>query len=64
MRVERVDGAVLGTVSALYELPQGLMLEVGEGRGSVLVPYRVEVVRRVDVDAGVIVVEPPDGLLE
>src|SRR5215208_722879 len=31
MRVERVDGAVLGTVSALYELPQGLMLEVGEG---------------------------------
>jgi len=64
MRVERVDGAVLGTVSALYELPQGLMLEVGEGRGSVLVPYRAEVVGRVDVDAGVIVVEPPDGLLE
>ena len=64
MRVERVDGRVLGTVAALYELPQGLMLEVGEGRESVLVPYRTEVVRRVDTDERVIVIDPPDGLLE
>ena len=64
MRVERTDGGEVGTVAALYELPQGVMLEVGEGRASVLVPYRAEVVRRVDVEARVIVIEPPDGLLE
>jgi 16S rRNA processing protein RimM len=64
MRVERLGGEAVGTVAALYELPQGVMLEVGEGRGSVLVPYRAEVVRRVDVEARVIVIEPPDGLLE
>ena len=64
MRVEREGGGEVGTVAALYELPQGVMLEVGEGRGAVLVPYRAEVVKRVDVDARLILIEPPDGLLE
>ena len=64
MRVERVTGEVVGAVSALYELPQGLMLEVGEGRGAVLLPYRPEVILRVDVDARTIVVDPPAGLLD
>jgi 16S rRNA processing protein RimM len=64
MRVERVTGEVVGDVSALYELPQGLMLEVGEGKGSVLVPYRPEVVLRVDVDTRTIVIDPPEGLLD
>jgi 16S rRNA processing protein RimM len=64
MRVERVTGEVVGAVSALYELPQGLMLEVGEGRGAVLLPYRPEVILRVDVDARTIVVDPPVGLLD
>jgi 16S rRNA processing protein RimM len=64
MRVERVTGEVVGTVSALYELPQGVMLEVGEGKGAVLVPYRPEVVLRVDLDARTIVVDPPVGLLD
>jgi 16S rRNA processing protein RimM len=54
----------VGTVTALYDLPQGLVLEVGEGPGAVLVPYRPEVVVRVDVDARVVLVDPPEGLLE
>jgi 16S rRNA processing protein RimM len=64
MRVERVTGEEIGKVTALYELPQGLVLEVGEGRDALLVPYRAEMVARVDVDERVIVVTPPEGLLE
>jgi 16S rRNA processing protein RimM len=64
MRMERVTGEPVGTVTALYDLPQGLVLEVGEGPGAVLVPYRPEVVVRVDVDARVVLVDPPEGLLE
>jgi len=64
MRVERATGGLVGEVSALYELPQGLMLEIGEGRDSKLLPYRPEVVVRVDVEARTIVIDPPEGLLE
>jgi 16S rRNA processing protein RimM len=64
MRMERVTGEPVGTVTGLYDLPQGLVLEVGEGPGALLVPYRPEVVVRVDVDARVVLVDPPEGLLE
>jgi len=64
MRVQRASGEAVGTVSALYELPQGLVLEIGEGPAAVLVPYRREIVQRVDVQDRVIVVDPPEGLLE
>ena len=49
------DGAELGRVEALYEMPQGLVLEVRTAAGTVMVPYRPEVVSRVDMarrDAG------------
>jgi 16S rRNA processing protein RimM len=65
MRVERTTGESLGSVTALYELPQGLMLDVAFGHGrSALVPYRPEIVVRVDVEAKVVVVDPPEGLIE
>jgi len=61
MRVLRADGAEAGTVAALFELPQGLTLEVrapgapGAGKdGTVLVPYRREMIETVD-DAGRVV---------
>ena len=65
LRVELADGTVVGTISDVYELPQGLGLDVRrEGRPSVVVPYRAEVVRDVDVAAGVMVIDPPPGLLD
>ena len=67
MRVLRVDGAEAGVVAALFELPQGLTLEVrapdapGAGKdGTVLVPYRTEMVETVD-DAGRVVHLTPLG---
>ena len=64
MQVERTSGEPVGRVTGLYDLPQGLTLEVGEGTAGVLIPYRAEIVVRVDVEARVIVVDPPAGLLE
>ena len=65
MRVELVDGAELGVVATVYELPQGLGLDVKRtGGGTVIVPWRPEVVRSVDVERRVLVVDPPPGLLD
>ena len=70
MHVRGDDGTDLGEVTALFELPQGLTLEVKRAGGdggagaSVLVPYRPPVVREVDLDERVIIVEMSSGLFE
>jgi 16S rRNA processing protein RimM len=65
MRVALADGAPLGVVEAVYELPQGLGVDVKrDAGGSVIIPWRDEVIAKVDRDARVLVVEPPDGLLD
>jgi 16S rRNA processing protein RimM len=64
LRVELTGGTPLGTVEALFELPQGVVLDVRTEKGTVMVPYRPEVVTSVDVGAGVVVIDPPPGLLD
>ena len=68
MRVNLADGLTVGTVEELYELPQGLALDVrrSEPRDgeTVLLLYDDHTVASVDKDARVIVVTPPEGLLE
>jgi 16S rRNA processing protein RimM len=54
----------VGEVTDVYELPQGLMLDVRRPTGSVLIPFRPEVVTHVDVAARRIEIDPPDGLIE
>ncbi|HXD49908.1 MAG TPA: ribosome maturation factor RimM [Gemmatimonadaceae bacterium] len=65
MRVELESGEPIGTVSTIYELPQGITLDVERGLGSssVLIPYD-RVVRSVDREARVIRIAPPAGLLD
>ena len=63
MRVELESGETVGTVSATYELPQGLTLDVARASGSVLIPY-ARIVTSVDRDARVIRIAPPEGLLD
>ena len=55
---------VVGTVTDVYELPQGVMLDVRRETGTVLVPFRSEVVTKVDRDGRRLVIAPPEGLLE
>jgi 16S rRNA processing protein RimM len=68
MRVELTGGQPVGTVEELYELPQGLALDVrrAEPRDAetVLLLYDDNTIASVDKEARVIVVTPPEGLLE
>src|SRR5581483_10784284 len=58
MRVELESGEPVGTVGEIYELPQGLTLDVARATGSVLVPYD-RIVTHVDRDARLIRIAPP-----
>lgn len=64
MRVERPDGELLGEVREVWELPQGIALEIARPGGSVLLPFREEFVQHVDRVARRVVATPPEGLLE
>ena len=64
LEVRLAGGQPVGRVEALFEVPQGLMLDVRTERGTVMVPYRPEVVTQVDVAHGTIVIDPPAGLLD
>lgn len=64
LNVQLAGGEPVGRVEALYEVPQGLMLDVRTERGTVMVPYRPEVITQVDVEHGTIVIDPPAGLLD
>ncbi len=63
-RVETTTGRALGAVKDV-RLDTGVPLLVVEGeRGEVLVPFTEAFCRRVDPAARIVVIEPPDGLVE
>ena len=68
MRVDLDTGEIVGVVEELYELPQGLALDVrrAEPRDgeTILLLYDDHTIASVDKGARVIVVTPPEGLLE
>ena len=64
LHVQLPGGEPVGRVEALFEVPQGLVLDVRTERGTVMIPYRPEVVTSVDVAHGTIVIDPPAGLLD
>lgn len=62
--VVTTGGAALGTVIAVHNYGAGDLIEVAPRRGeTILVPFTRAVVPEVDVGAGRIVVDPPEGLL-
>lgn len=65
MRVVRVSGEELGAVSEVFELPQGLVIEVQrEHAKPVLLPFNDQTVTAVDTELRVIHVDPLEGLVE
>ncbi len=62
--VEDGVGQPLGLVTAVEELPGGLMLEVQGRKREFLLPYRKEFIKRVEREARRLVVEVPDGLID
>jgi 16S rRNA processing protein RimM len=57
------QGTTLGTVAAVHNFGAGDLIEVRPARGgmTVMLPFTEAIVPLVDVAAGRIVVEPPDG---
>jgi len=65
LAAETVDGKSIGKVLSLQEFGAGEMLEIGKRRGdTTLIPFTHDVVPRVDLQAGKVVIDPPPGLLE
>jgi 16S rRNA processing protein RimM len=62
--VRLADETPLGLVSAVYELPAGIMIEVQGPKREFLLPYKKEFVREVDRAGRRLVVTPPEGLLD
>ncbi len=62
--VRLADETPLGLVSAVYELPSGLMIEVQGPKREFLLPYKKEFVQQVDRAGRRLVVSPPEGLIE
>jgi len=59
------DGTVLGRVRAVHEYGAGDSIEVlRDDGGTVLVPFTRAAVPKVDLAAGLVVIDPPDGLLD
>jgi 16S rRNA processing protein RimM len=58
------DGATVGVIDRLEHLPAQDLLVVKVGDREVLVPFVRAIVPEVDLDAGRVVVTPPDGLFE
>jgi 16S rRNA processing protein RimM len=54
------DGRNWGTVKAFHDFGAGSLMEV---TGGLMLPFTDEVVPEIDVEAGKIVVNPPEGLL-
>ncbi|RUS59896.1 16S rRNA processing protein RimM [Pseudorhodobacter sp. E13] len=55
-------GVLLGKVIAVHNHGAGDLLEIGGAAGSLLLPFTMASVPTVDLSAGRIVVDPPEGL--
>ena len=65
MRVVRVSGDEVGSVSEVLELPQGLVMEVTRPHAKpVLLPFNDQTVTAVDAEQRVIRIDPIEGLLD
>ena len=62
--VVTVDGTELGRVREVYELRPAHMLEVRGTSGSHMIPFLKHIVVGVDLTAGVLTIDPPEGLLD
>jgi 16S rRNA processing protein RimM len=65
LAVRTVDGAPVGTVGEVLHTPAGELLSVRTESGAeVLVPFVSDIVTSVSLDAAVIEIDPPEGLLD
>jgi 16S rRNA processing protein RimM len=64
MKVVNGAGSTVGSVTTFYELPQGIMLDVATAHGSVVIPYRPEIIVQTDIGARTIVIDDKLGFMD
>ena len=64
LSVRLADGTVVGTVGDVLHSGQDVLVIKTADRRDVLVPFVLPLVPEVDVKAGFLVIEPPEGLLD
>lgn len=64
MEVVTKSGERLGKIREVYELRPADLLEIEGPRGEIMIPFIQEIVVEVDAEAGRMVVDPPEGLLD
>ncbi|MBN2070219.1 MAG: 16S rRNA processing protein RimM [Candidatus Krumholzibacteriota bacterium] len=64
VEVFKIDGTPVGTVTGILSGPQQDCLIVEKNEKRCLVPNVPEVVKLIDLDRGVIEIDPPEGLLD
>lgn len=64
LKVETRDGRSLGKVNNLIARGEQDILVIGEGADEILVPAVEPIVAKVDLREGIIVIDPPEGLIE
>ncbi len=64
MRVVTVGGEEVGEIVEVYALRPADLLEVRGSRGTVHVPFLESIVERLDPEEGILVIDPPEGLLD
>jgi len=65
MHVVLVTGEALGDVQEVYELPQGIVLDVRRtGGGTVMLPFSDRIVKLVSRETRTVHVDPPTGMLD
>ncbi len=64
MEVVLESGQRVGTVSSVFQLPQGIALDVRREQGSVLIPFNEVFIQEVKREARTVIIAPPPGLLD
>ena len=66
LRVRTVDGTAVGTVTDVLHHGQDILVidPVGARADQILIPFVKAIVPEVDIAGGVLVIDPPEGLLD
>jgi 16S rRNA processing protein RimM len=64
MKVLTVEGEEVGEIEEVYELASADLLAVRGPGGVRHIPFLKSIIREVDPEAGTMIIDPPDGLLE
>jgi 16S rRNA processing protein RimM len=64
MEVVTTSGDHLGEIAEVYEVRPADLLEVRGPEGTLMIPYLDHIIVNVDVEAGRMTIDPPEGLLD